>query len=305
MGQEREQMKLIDPRALGLAVTKISGTEAQCLCPFHNDHSPSSSFNMETGLFHCFACGEDANVYKLVSFLGGKAELIDADSLSRIIPHYEDGDEEWEWALHCELAIGNEYLHSRHVTDEEIRRYNIRQFDDGVVFVLTDMRGQPTGIQLRLYHGERRYIILGQKPKLWPLAELRNAKQGSIIFVEGVFGALNARRHGMNAYAVMGVASAVNAISIANGFRRKILVFDNDEAGKISAMKILSLNDGWEAYCPGAEADEMDAAFWDSLLKTRHMVHHTQFGDESEASRESLAAIQKFIHKRIRRPKRT
>lgn len=37
--------------------------EAIGLCPFHDDHHPSLSVNVETGLYHCHACGAGGDVF--------------------------------------------------------------------------------------------------------------------------------------------------------------------------------------------------------------------------------------------------
>jgi hypothetical protein len=42
---------LYDPVALGLQVAKVSGDEALCFCPYHNDAHRSAAFNMKSGLF--------------------------------------------------------------------------------------------------------------------------------------------------------------------------------------------------------------------------------------------------------------
>lgn len=36
-------------------------TEVSCLCPFHEDRTASLSVNTETGLWHCFGCGDGGN----------------------------------------------------------------------------------------------------------------------------------------------------------------------------------------------------------------------------------------------------
>ena len=33
-----------------------SGANFVCLCPFHDDKSPSMSVSPSNGIFHCFAC---------------------------------------------------------------------------------------------------------------------------------------------------------------------------------------------------------------------------------------------------------
>ncbi len=44
---------------------KVNGKpEALGLCPFHDDHNPSLSVNLESGLYHCFACGAKGDVFE-------------------------------------------------------------------------------------------------------------------------------------------------------------------------------------------------------------------------------------------------
>ena len=64
--------RLIDPRALGLAVSKMAGLEAHCICPFHNDKSPSASFNVLNGKFICFACHTTSTAAKIAEMLDGE-----------------------------------------------------------------------------------------------------------------------------------------------------------------------------------------------------------------------------------------
>lgn len=43
------------PRELG--ALKGAGPWKTALCPFHDDHAPSLSVKLETGAYHCHACG--------------------------------------------------------------------------------------------------------------------------------------------------------------------------------------------------------------------------------------------------------
>jgi len=44
---------------------KVNGkAETMVLCPFHDDHNPSLSVNLSSGLFHCYACGSSGDVIK-------------------------------------------------------------------------------------------------------------------------------------------------------------------------------------------------------------------------------------------------
>jgi len=44
-------------RSFGL---EVKGNKA--ICPFHEDTSPSLSFNSEKNIFHCFGCGKKGNI---------------------------------------------------------------------------------------------------------------------------------------------------------------------------------------------------------------------------------------------------
>ena len=42
------------------------GKDYKCVCPFHNDHSPSMSISESRQIFKCFACGVGGNVFSFV-----------------------------------------------------------------------------------------------------------------------------------------------------------------------------------------------------------------------------------------------
>lgn len=43
------------------------GKNYLCVCPFHDDHSPSMSVSAEKQIYKCFSCGETGNVFTFVS----------------------------------------------------------------------------------------------------------------------------------------------------------------------------------------------------------------------------------------------
>lgn len=56
--QKTEVQKLRDIPIEGVAERgglKIS--RHKCLCPFHDDHTPSLTFNIAKNTFRCYACG--------------------------------------------------------------------------------------------------------------------------------------------------------------------------------------------------------------------------------------------------------
>lgn len=289
---------MIDPHALGLSVTSIRGNEARCLCPFHSDHTPSATFNIVTGQFFCFACGETSNVNRLVYELGGYVAPYNAE----LVAKYSRGAEgrEWEWVLSASPAFANSYLEGRGLSDDDIGKFGIREFSDGIAFVLRDMRGAPVGAQLRFYEGSPRYLTLGEKPSLWPMPELRTVgPRNPVVLTEGIFGAIRGRQFGINAFAVIGAASAPGAVRWMNGFSKRGVMFDDDKAGHIAAAKMLALG-GWAAFCPGTEADECSSDTWnlmatfdESVCKTYYLDFLRDAGDIGV----TLPTVQNFIRR--------
>lgn len=79
--------------------------EALGLCPFHNDHNPSLSVNIETGLFRCFSCNTKGDIFafyqkvKEVDFstalreLGVMAGVVGSDTKPKIVATFKYTDE--------------------------------------------------------------------------------------------------------------------------------------------------------------------------------------------------------------------
>jgi DNA primase len=52
---------------IGECITlKPKGREYVCLCPFHDDHSPSMCVVPAKQIFHCFVCGAGGDVFTFV-----------------------------------------------------------------------------------------------------------------------------------------------------------------------------------------------------------------------------------------------
>ena len=64
----KERSDILDvARAVGLNLNRYN----KCLCPFHNEKTPSFSICSKRQLFKCFACGESGDSIALVSKLKG------------------------------------------------------------------------------------------------------------------------------------------------------------------------------------------------------------------------------------------
>jgi len=224
-----------DPISLGLQVSSYSEGEASCLCPFHDDHSPSATFNLEKGLFYCFACQESANVQKLAAATGGY--IVKVDTIPSSLKRKIDTRKTWDEIVNAPLALDNPYLRSRHVTDEQVKRFEILDLGIGVGVIFRDLGGKMVGGQIRKYKGTPKYEIIGEKPGGWPLVTALGYERGDRIFItEGFFGALRLDRGNLKSIAAIGAGSVAKILEITNGMDT-VTVFDNDYAGILGAGK--------------------------------------------------------------------
>lgn len=287
---------LVDPLALNLDVRSNDGDEVWCVCPFHDDHSPSATFNVVSGLFHCFTCGTGKNLKQLEMELGG--QVVYVKSLDRVRNKISAAlDNSWRVSLMAPLAFDDEYLAGRNVTNGYVSLYQIRKFPYGIGFPITNNLGQVTGMQIRqLPPREPRYLFNGQRQPLWPLKNLNvfTHPDRPTILTEGVFSALRVIASGYNALAVMGVANILPAIRMMMG-RDYLVLFDGDEAGYIGAAKFAAMGKSVVLVPNGFEADEVEPLF------LAHFLDNCKFTDEisvvaeqSQKPRKTYQLAKKF-----------
>lgn len=264
--------QILDILALGFDSLKYSYDEALVLCPFHDDHTPSASVNIFTGLFHCFTCGTNSTAPLLAKYFGGEVIFI-PDNRENYTREGREIDSDWRSLLLSPLAVGNEYLESRNVSDKTIEKFGIRENDDGIIFPMKNRLGKICGVQVRHYSRSPKYIFYGVRPEIFPFENLMpeiNNRAKILFIVEGIFGVLNAERAGVDAVATMGASSfskAVPMLEFARSVRREknklgrvVVAFDPDDAGAIAAAK-LSIY-GFLVLNPFVVADEINPMDW-------------------------------------------
>ena len=62
----RKSANIIDIISGYIPLTQ-KGKNYFCVCPFHEDHSPSMSVSLEKQIYKCFSCGAAGNVFTFVS----------------------------------------------------------------------------------------------------------------------------------------------------------------------------------------------------------------------------------------------
>ena len=142
----RKEANIVDIIGSYLTIEK-KGKDYKCVCPFHDDHSPSMSISEEKQIYKCFSCGAAGNVftfvqnYENVSFI--EAVKIVADKighhLSKDISYHNENVSYQDEKKIMELTesfyqnnlitkegiIAKKYLKERHITDEIINEFGI------------------------------------------------------------------------------------------------------------------------------------------------------------------------------------
>lgn len=253
---------MYDPKAAGLTLFKQSGNgEVKSICPFHHGKTNGAfSFNVFTGVYHCFSCGAKGNINSLVRETGGSIVEVEAASITPL------QDNSWREILNAPIAINEPYLlGKRHLKEETIQTMAIRKTSNGIAFPLWNLEHtEIIGFQERLSDpaAKFRYIVRGERPafvSIKPVKELPN----KIMVVEGIFGMLNAYECGVPAVALMGAASyTIHTIDLLQNFE-SVLQFDDDDAGYANASNIVKATSGEiGAIIPGCEADEINYDSW-------------------------------------------
>lgn len=227
-------------------------TEVSCLCPFHDDKSPSLSVNIETGLWHCFACGEGGNA---VDFIMKRDGCDFKEALDRIKREHGPTDAPEAQPkkkpsqakdpkfvsshaidlMHSQLMKNPEalqMLRERYGLDEEIiKAYRIGWQNEKILIPFEQGEDKWTwkehkGVQSR-----------GNKAILYP-SHIHKENHSRVIIAEGELKALLLLQHGF--HAVSGTAGSSTWRKEWSGcFRDRdvILAYDADEPGRAGALR--------------------------------------------------------------------
>lgn len=122
-------------------------SKGKCLCPFHDDHTPSMSISKEKQIFKCFSCGEKGNVvhfimkYHNISYIEAIKRLADRANIPLEINNQKQeyvnqkyinlNQEITLYAQYCLKTTPQalEYLKERQITEDSINRYKLGYVD--------------------------------------------------------------------------------------------------------------------------------------------------------------------------------
>ncbi len=137
---------------------------AMGLCPFHEDHNPSFSVNIETGLFNCFACGKKGDIFTFYQELKG----VDFPTALRDLG---------------EIA-GTVYMH---IKPRVVATFEYKYTDGNTLYIKERIEpghnGRPKEFIFKHQEGDKWVLGRGCNPVLYNLPLVAGSKQ--CIVVEG------------------------------------------------------------------------------------------------------------------------
>lgn len=233
-------------------ITNRTGTEYMVKCVFHEDSNASMQFNVESGLFLCFACKASGNIKTLEHFYGITVveSGMDLDTLLGKIDSLKNPEPELLPVLN-ESFLKRYSMPTRYWKTRGFEKKTVEAFDLGYD-PMGDHSGPYVTIPLRNTQGQLLGVI---KRYLDPNAELRyrypkgfkrsqnlfaswmvekDPDAHTVALVEGSIDAMKVWQAGHPAMALYG--SSINPAQVRIlrrlGVRNIILFTDNDKAGK-------------------------------------------------------------------------
>lgn len=151
--------------------------DLSCICPFHDEKTPSFHINMETGVYHCFGCGEKGNIVSFVSKIKGisKSEAIEEY-------HLKDDLEFSETSIRTPLEVysamkqlPSDFLEKLRLENGYNGAIKIPYFDEDDKLVAIRIRTMPKGFR---WDKNSKVIFYG-------LDKLKDFADDYIVIVEG------------------------------------------------------------------------------------------------------------------------
>lgn len=229
----------------------------QTQCPIHKlgkESKPSCSIHTnindgtETGWVHCFTCGYNVPLYKMIADCFGKpseygkewlldrfgytlveqAFVLPEISLTKVKPQYLDESILEPFKKHTN------YWAVRHISDEVAEHFGMGydSVNDMVVFPVRDEFGRLVMLTKRSTHTKFFHIDENKEKPVFLLYDLIHNHQDTAYVAESQINALTLRTWGYNGVALIGTGSS-NQYKILkrSGIRHFILCLDGDEAG--------------------------------------------------------------------------
>ncbi len=251
-----------------LKVHSRSGPEWQCLCPFHEDTSPSFSVNVRKGLYVCYACGASGKFESLVAHVTGKSSgsyrpdaitARDVQEKVEAIKTLQAGPPPPVLVAPAWLDYwrsGSTYKSmwaERGVTDQAVLdRFTLgyEPIDDALCMPLHDRTGNVTGVVRRFrnpaagspkYKYPRGFKISQNLYGWFQVASLQGSGRLPILGVtEGGIDSLRSWQVGVPSVALLGANCSPTQVKLLRALDpvSLLIMTDNDTAGRTAALNL-------------------------------------------------------------------
>lgn len=241
-----------------IKISSKSGDQISGYCPFHNDKTPSFSYNLSTGLFKCFSgCGEgDAADYAKLKGLdprpyykgsshkptnSGNGYIRANTEPKRVSMPSELNKADKQKALEYHNYLIENYeslIGSWPIDKKTIKKLYIGYDPEAKQFTFLFRGADNKAFNLQHHHGK---CIKGHElGRLYP-AHLLNEfnPELPLIFTEGCKDVAASISQGCNAVTSgAGANSIPKDLSLLKSFKKIVVLFDKDEAGRKGSYKI-------------------------------------------------------------------
>lgn len=209
--------------------------EVKFLCPFHGDTAPSASFNVDSKLFVCYACGAKGSAVDLLAKVSNQPRHVVVESLARELDVSGAAAvrpalvEEWTAGLKLNAGVQRELLAKKGLGLDAITRWRLG-WDAKLQRLTIPIRDRTgTVVNVRLYdllkvHDPKNKMVNVKGHgglRLFPLEAL---DQPAVILTEGELKMIGLQQRGFN---------AITATGGASGWMDK---WNHDFAGKLVAI---------------------------------------------------------------------
>lgn len=294
-------MKYDEFASAHLDIKSISFDEANAICPFHEDHSPSLRFNLRNGLWLCHGCGEKGNVQTMAMLLDVAApddEQVTIDELgAKLQALSEEADD-----LREGMRLFNEAWLDQFLVDEKrikkfwkgrrgISKTIIDTFDlgwdgtnDAAIIPLRTPEGLLMGVIRRFTEPDAKWKYLN--PKGFKRAEsllfLDRVSGTTVALVEGPIDALKCWSAGVPAVAIYGSSLSSHQADLLrrHGVATVVSFFDNDPAGRLATMRadqtlrgIVHFTVEWPDDLKGSDPGELQPHYIEFLYREAIPFH--------------------------------
>ena len=209
---------------------KIRRNELICLCPFHEEDTPSFNANLETGIYHCFGCGAKGNVRTFIS----KMEDIDADEAWKKLQDLVDTTYTLE-DYASEKNFSMDYLEE---LDLKNTKYN------NIAIPYRNIDGSINSIRYRNhpFNPIRFTWAKGSKAIPYGLDKISTYTKDYIILVEGESDAQTLWLYGIQAIGIPGATTIKKEYQrLLNRFKKIYIHSEEDDGAKKFVKDIVSI----------------------------------------------------------------